>query len=193
MHTQPPPPPTDEADCIQSYALRIGDAKELIDCAKASTVKNLELYGDSPAGSNDGHTNNPKYVWNTDSSGKPGAFKAWQHMGRIMFSWTDYSLCEKAFALTRDGVSFVAGPSLAPPRAAGSGNEDDPCSATDEPAWHGENHNTKPDSAGIDQSRLFSVARRHQYAERVCVRAPNGVCCMGDSAMLALFVSHSSA
>ena len=41
------------------------------------------------------------YYFHTDDSGAPGAFQARQHRGRSLFQWTDFSLCEQSFTLTR--------------------------------------------------------------------------------------------
>ena len=45
--------------------------------------------------------------YRTDSTGKPGNFAVTQDHGRALFSWVDYSLCERTFSFTRDGKGFM--------------------------------------------------------------------------------------
>ena len=48
------------------------------------------------------------YYFHTDMTGTPGQFETYQARGRNLFRWTDYSLCEQAFTLTRKWKALAA-------------------------------------------------------------------------------------
>ena len=56
---------------------------------------------------NEPEFNMAAYPWASDDRGSPGDFVVTQSYGKVFFTWTDYSLCESAFALTRDEKPFL--------------------------------------------------------------------------------------
>lgn len=63
-----------------------GEGKEKLDCASEFEVKRDEI----------------QWLGGGDKTGTPGNFTATQNFGFIKFSWTDRSLCEEAYSLSRE-------------------------------------------------------------------------------------------
>jgi hypothetical protein len=49
-----------------------------------------------------------EFKWLSDPAGTPTEFTITQHLGKARFSWTDSSMCETAFSLSRDNKEFVS-------------------------------------------------------------------------------------
>lgn len=55
----------------------------------------------------------------SDKEGRPAHLQFRQYFGKLYFGWDDFSMCESAFAISRDGLPFISDLYLEPTLTCG--------------------------------------------------------------------------